>query len=51
MATANNLAEYYGGISMSKSYIDIITPQPEEKRTPEQIINNMKEKVNNYGID
>lgn len=50
MATANNLAEAFGGISINKSYADIIEFKPKEEKTAEEIIESMKSKFNGEEI-
>ena len=42
---AENTAKYSGGSYMKIRYYDLIQPKPEENRTPEEIIGNMKEKI------
>lgn len=46
MHTNNCLVEYYGGTKLLKSYRDIIIPQPEEKRTAEEIYYDITSKLN-----
>lgn len=47
MHTVNNLAEGYGcGVKVTKSFDEIITPKSTEKRTAEEIINNIASKLN-----
>lgn len=49
-AIVNNTAEMFGGISMRMRYADLVEdiskgPATEETRTPEQIINHIKDKL------
>lgn len=44
-----NTAKYAGGSYMKSRYYDFIHPKPEETRTPEEIIGNMKEKIARIG--
>ena len=46
---AENTAKYSGGSYMKIRYYDLIQPKPEENRTPEEIIGNMKEKIERIG--
>ena len=46
---AENSARYAGGSYMKSRYYDLIHPKPEETRTPEEIIGNMKEKIARIG--
>lgn len=46
---AENTAKYSGGSYMKIRYYDLIRPKPEENRTPEEIIGNMKEKIARIG--
>lgn len=46
---AENTAKYSGGSYMKSRYYDLIHPKPEETRTPEEIIGNMKEKIARIG--
>lgn len=42
----NNVAGIGGGVSVNKSYSDIIDIPPEEKRTAEEIINSIASRLN-----
>lgn len=42
----NNIAGIGGGVSVNKSYSDIIDIPPEEKRTAEEIINSISSRLN-----
>ena len=44
-----NTAKYSGGNYMKIRYYDLENPKPEENRTPEEIIGNMKEKIARIG--
>ena len=44
--TVNNIAEYFGGTVVKKTYSDIIDVKPEEKRTAEQIIYSISSRLN-----
>ena len=46
MHTVNNLAEYYGGVKITKHFSEIIRQEPEEKRTADEIIENFKLRLN-----
>ena len=46
---AENTATYSSGRYMKIRYYDFIQPKPEENRTPEEIIGNMKEKLARIG--
>ena len=46
---AESTAKYSGGSYMKIRYYDLIQPKPEESRTPEEIIGNMKEKIARIG--
>jgi len=46
MVMANNTAEAFGGMSISKRFGDILDPAPEEKRTAEEILDDFKERLN-----
>lgn len=46
MHLVNNFADCFGGMGVFKSYSDIIDLVPEEKRTAEEIIEHIKERVN-----
>ena len=46
---AENTAKYSGGSYMKLRYYDLIQPKPEENRTPEEIIWNMKGKIARIG--
>lgn len=40
-----NTAKFGGGSYISAHYYDLINPKPDEKRTPEEIINGFKENL------
>lgn len=42
----NNVAGIGGGVSVNKSFSDIIDIPPEEKRTAEEIINSIASRLN-----
>lgn len=42
---AENTAKYAGGGYIQKRYADVITPQKEETRTPEEVTNYMLKKL------
>lgn len=42
----NSLADYIGGNKLMKSYGEIITAQPEEKRTADEIIYSITSRLN-----
>ena len=47
MTINNNLVDYIGGgTKFVKSYNDIITVQPEEQRTAEEVIDNIVSRLN-----
>lgn len=47
MHTVNNLAEAYGGgIRITKSFYELLKPEPEEKRTADEIISQFKQRLN-----
>lgn len=46
MTINNNLVEYIGGVKFVKSYDEIITVQPEEKRTADEIIQDITSRLN-----
>lgn len=46
---AENTARYASGSYMKSRYYDLIHPKPEETRTPEEIIGNMKDKIARIG--
>lgn len=52
-AIAENTARYVGGGYIKARYADLIEPNiepnPEETRTPEQIVDRMKEKIAKVG--
>jgi hypothetical protein len=48
-AIAENTARYVGGGYIKARYADLIEPKPEETRTPEQIVDRMKEKIAKVG--
>lgn len=48
-AVAENTAKYAGGSYIKARYIEIISPPPEETRTGEEIIAQMKEKLGQIG--
>lgn len=48
-AAAENTAKYAGGNYIKTRYIDIIDPPPEETRTGEEIIAQIKEKLDRIG--
>ncbi len=48
-AVAENTAKYAGGGYIKNRYIEIINPPPEETRTGEEIIAQMKAKLGQIG--
>ena len=48
-AVAENTAKYAGGGYIKTRYIEIIDPSPEETRTGEEIIAQMKAKLGQIG--
>lgn len=42
----NNIAENLGGIQIVKRFSDIISPEAEEDKNPEDVINHFKDKIN-----
>ena len=46
MTINNNLADYIGGDKFVKSYSDLITIHPEEKRTADEIIDSITSRLN-----
>lgn len=44
-----NTAKYAGGNYIKKRYADIIDPQPEETRTPDEVITHIKKKLRGGG--
>lgn len=46
MHIVNNIAEISGGVTVTKSYSEIIEIPPEEKRTAEEIINSIASRLN-----
>ena len=42
----NNIAGIGGGVSINKSFSDVIDIPPEEKRTAEEIINSIASRLN-----
>lgn len=46
MYSVNNTAEYFGGTKIVKSFKDIVNPPREEERTAEEIIQNIRDKMN-----
>lgn len=50
-AVAENTAKYSGGGYIKARYIEIIDPPPEETRTGEEIIAQMKAKLGQIGGD
>lgn len=50
-AVAENTAKYAGGGYIKARYIEIIEPPPEETRTGEEIVAQMKAKLGQIGGD
>lgn len=48
-AVAENTAKYTGGGYIKSRYIELINPPPEETRTSEEIVAQMKEKLGRIG--
>lgn len=48
-AVAENTAKYAGGSYIKARYIELINPPPEETRTSEEIVAQMKEKLGRIG--
>lgn len=46
---AENTAKFSGGGYLKTRYYDVINPQPEETRTPEEIISGIKTKLARIG--
>lgn len=46
MHIVNNTANINGGVSITKSYAEIIEIPPEEKRTADEIINSIASRLN-----
>lgn len=44
-----SVANAYTGKYMTKSYVDLLKPEPEETRTADEIIQHMKDKLNELG--
>lgn len=42
----NNIAENLGGIQIVKRFGDLISPEAEENKNPEDVINHFKDKIN-----
>lgn len=41
----NNIGKSFGGVEVKKRFSELLENKPEEKRTPEEIINNIREKL------
>ena len=48
MYISQNIANRYGGKTISKRYYEIENPKPEEHRTASEIISNIKKKLENH---
>lgn len=46
-----NTARFGGGSYMQLKYSELIEPQPKETRTPDEIIQGIKNKVNNLNTN
>lgn len=45
----NNTARFAGGYEIKKSFSELLKPQKEDKRTGEEVITQMKEKLRKLG--
>ena len=44
-----NTARYFGGRHFEARFIDVIEPPPEETRTSDEIVENIREKIKKLG--
>lgn len=45
MAAVNNTARFAGGQEIRRRWADLVDPKPEETRTPEEVITDLREKM------
>lgn len=45
MAAANNAAHLAGGVTITTRWIDIVDPKPEDTRSGQEVVSDLREKM------